>query len=113
MIFWFSVGWIFGKFKMSTIKSFVLGNLVWAIFLGMYIWQFMIVDNNSMNHTITLISQYYPLAFLSLSTLIFGIFTNSLNATTIMLVSYFLMLVVFSIGFIFSTRSKSLEVKQS
>ncbi len=113
LIFWFCVGWIFGKFKISTIKSFVLGNVVWAIFFGMYIWQFMIIDSNSMNRTIALITQHYALGFVGLSTFIFGIFTNSFNATTIILVSYFLMLAVFSIGFIFSTRSKSLEAKQS
>lgn len=113
LIFWFCVGWVFGKFKISAIKSFILGNIVWAVFLGIFIWQFMIIDSNAMNLTLALISQHYTLGFIGLSTFIFGIFTNSFNVTTIILASYLLMLVVFSIAFIFSTRSKSLEVEQA
>ncbi|MDY0236558.1 MAG: hypothetical protein RBR71_11035 [Gudongella sp.] len=100
LIFWFYVGWVFGKFKMATIKRFILGNIVWAISLILYFWQ-------------PAITEYYSIGFASVSINILSLFTNSSNTTTIIVFSYFLMLLVFSLGFIFAVRYKPLKTEQA
>lgn len=100
IVFWLYVGGVFGKFKMSAVKKYILGNIIWGIFLVLYIWQ-------------SALTQYYSLGFVGVSTQILGLFTNSLSSTTIILFSHFLMLLVFSLGFLFAMRFKSLKTDQT
>lgn len=99
LIFWFYVGWVFGKFEMATIKRFILGNIVWGISFVLYFWQ-------------PAITEYYSIGFASVSIHILSLFTDGLKATTIIIFSYLLMLLIFSLGFLFAVRYKPLETEQ-
>lgn len=105
VIYWFLVGRIFASVFNNKVKGFFLGNIVWLILLSMYVWQFCILDNNSRNMMLTLISQCYILGFTSWATQILRVFTNTMVSTTIGILSYILMLIVFTMGFIYKIRS--------
>lgn len=107
IIFWFLVGRIFGNLNMNKVKSFALGNSVWTISLLLFVWQFLFVNGSNRNLLIAGISQHYALGFVSLGSRILGLFTNSIHGTTVALIAYFLMLIVFSIGFITKYPSKN------
>lgn len=109
IVFWFCVGRMFGNLNMSTVKSFILGNIAWGISVILYTWQFKLVDDTSRNLFISAISQHYPLGFVSLGSSIIGMFTRHLKGTTVILIAYFLMLMVFSLGFISTVRSKIIK----
>ena len=106
IIFWFLVGRIFGNLNMNKVKSFALGNSVWTISLLLFVWQFLFVNGSNRNFFISGISQHYALGFVSLGSRILGLFTNSIHSTTVILIAYFVMLIVFSIGFISKYQSK-------
>lgn len=106
IIFWFYVGWTFGKFKVSVIKKFTLGNILWALSLGLYTWQFKLLDDASRNMTMAGLSQHYPLGFIGIATRMIGLFTNSFHGLTIIFIAYFIMLIVFSIGFFTAIKFK-------
>ena len=98
IIFWFLVGKQFGGLKMNKVKSFILGNIVWGISLALYIWQFLFQETNR-NLYITLISQHYVLGFVSWSSKLITLFTNSINGVSVLILAYFMMLAVFILGF--------------
>lgn len=100
-IFWFWVGRKFASLGMSKVKSFILGNIGWAISIILFIWQFYLIDQNAMNLIIAGLSQHYALAFTWLGASILGLFTNHINGNTVILLSYVLMILVFSLGFFF------------
>ncbi len=110
IVFWFFVGRIFGKLDMILVKSFVLGNIGWGISFILFIWQFILLDDVSINFFISGISQNYVLGFVGLGSRIIRIFTNQIHSNTVVMVSYLLMIIVFGIAFISSSRSKSSNI---
>ena len=106
IIFWFMAGRIFANLNMNTVKSFAIGNSGWAISLLLFVWQFLFVNGRNRNLLIAGISQHYALGFVGLGSRILGLFTNSIHSTTVILIAYFVMLIVFSIGFISKYQSK-------
>jgi hypothetical protein len=99
IFFWFWVGRIFAGLNISTLKSYIMGNTGFGISFIIYTWQFILLDDTSRNLFIAAISQHYVLGFVGLGTRILGLFTNSLHGNTIILLSYLLMLIVFSLGY--------------
>lgn len=97
--FWFYVGRKFGSLNMASIKSFILGNTVWGIFLIIYVWQFILLDDISRSFYLAGISQHYVLGFVGLGARIITLFTRNIHSSTAILISYLLMILVFSIGF--------------
>lgn len=93
VIFWISVGRVFGRLKMPVAKRFILGNIVWGISISLYIWQYKLLGDVNRNNFIAGISELYPLAFMH--------FTSSR-----VLFSHFLMLIVFVIGFVSTLRQQ-------
>lgn len=106
IVLWFCVGRIFGSLNMSVAKSFILGNIVWGVSVSVYTWQFKFLDDTSRNLFISGIAQHYQLGFVSLGARITRMFTSHLQGTTVVLISYFLMIMVFSLGFISTVRTK-------
>ena len=98
LIFWFWVGRTFGKLNLQPIKSFILGNLAWGISFGLYTWR-----------VVTGLSEFYALGFVGLGTRILRLFTNQIHGTTAMQIAYFLMLIVFSLGFFSALHLKSAQ----
>ncbi len=108
IVYWFYVGRVFGRLNMSAVKSFILGNIVWGISISLYLWQFNLLDDVSRNTFIAGISEAYPLAFINFGVLISSVFIRNYG-NIMVLISYFLMFIVFIFGFISTLRQKSLK----
>ena len=100
VVYWFWVGKQFGQLRVNKLLLFLLGNMVWAILFGLFIWQFEFVDDLKRNMFIAGISQYYGLFTVVLSTRIVMLFKDFIDGTEVMIISYILMLVIFLIGFV-------------
>ena len=109
--FWFYVGKRFGNLDVSKVKSIVLGNSLWFISLLLYIWQFILLDYTKRNSFIATISQHYSLGFVRVSSIIIGFFTNTIDTKMVIMVSYLIMLIVFTIGFIYTSKNRYLKSK--
>ena len=111
LFFWFYVGKRFGDLDVSKVKSIVLGNSLWFISLILYIWQFILLDYTKRNSFIASISQHYNLGFVRVSSGIIGFFTNTFDTKIVIIISYLIMLIVFTIGFIYTSKSRYLKSK--
>lgn len=101
IVYWFWVGKQFAKVKFNKILGFILGNSLWGISFALYIWQFVILDDSSRNMLLAVLSQYYNLFTTPLATRIITLFSNVINSTEITVLSYVLMIIIFSLGFIY------------
>ncbi|CAK7086031.1 hypothetical protein CIW83_04880 [Tissierella sp. P1] len=106
VVLWFWVGRQFGSLTIEKIKSFILGNVIWAISLALYIWQFIFVDDINRNFFVAGISQHYLLGFVSWGSKVVGLFTNTIDGTVVVIVAYLMMFIVFTVGFITSPTFK-------
>lgn len=105
IFFWFYVGTQFGKLGISKMKSFILGNSFWMISLILYVWQFVLLSGEERNLFFAGISQNYNLGFVSISSRIISLFTRTIDSKTVIILSYLIMLVVFSLGFIYPSKN--------
>lgn len=99
-VFWFWVGMKFSCISGNKVKSFFIGNSVWLLSFLLYLWQFVLLDDESRNIFLALISQYYMLPFIWSGTKLSLLFTDVIHGTTITIIAYFSMLLVFTVGFI-------------
>jgi len=109
IFFWFYVGIQFGNSETSEMKSFLLGNSLWMISLLLYIWQFILLEDEKRNLFIAGLSQDYALGFVGVSAKIIGFFTNSIDGNAVIMISYLIMLLVFTIGFLFAAKNRQLK----
>ncbi|WP_077369771.1 hypothetical protein [Anaerosalibacter sp. Marseille-P3206] len=105
IVYWYWVGKKYGGFYRGRTKSFILGNVLWGIGFVFYIIIFFLTDSNSRINFIKVIpwfnqlAQGYSLGFVRWSSLIISLFTKNIESRIAVIVSYVLMLIVFSIGF--------------
>ena len=99
-VFWFWIGMKFSCLSANKVKSFFIGNSIWLLSFLLYLWQFVLLDDESRNMLLALISQYYMLPFIWSGTKLSLLFTDVIHGTTITIISYLSMLLVFTIGFI-------------
>jgi len=102
-VFWFWVGMIFAQLNINKIKSFLLGNTVWAFSFGLFIWQFIINDDAGRNLLIAGLSQHYISSFIWLGSKVYMLFDNVIHGTNIMLIAYISMFLIFFAGFVYAT----------
>lgn len=112
VIFWFWVARQFGSLTIGKVKSFILGNVLWMISFVLYMWQFVFVNDINRNFFIAGISQNYVLGFVSWGSKILSLFTNTIDGTVVVIISYLMMLIVFTLGFITSPKFKVDEMKR-
>ncbi|MRH41474.1 hypothetical protein GH741_02155 [Aquibacillus halophilus] len=105
-VFWFWIGIKFSSFSGNKVKSFFIGNSIWLLTFILYLMQFVLLDDESRNMTIAIISQYYMLSFIWSGTKLALLFTDALNGTTIIIISYLFMLLIFTIGFLVGWTKK-------
>ena len=98
--FWFWVGMKFSCLRGNKVKNFFIGNSIWLLSFLLYLWQFTFLDDESRNIFLAGISQYYMLPFIWSGVQLSFLFTDILHGTTITIISYLTMLLVFTIGFI-------------
>jgi hypothetical protein len=99
-VFWFWVGIRFSYLSGNNIKSFIIGNSIWILSFLLYLWQFVLLNDESRNMFLALISQYYMLSFIWSGSKLTLLFSDVMHGTTITIISYLSMLLVFSLGFI-------------
>lgn len=112
IIYWYWVGKVHGAFNRGRANSFILGNILWGIGLVFYIIIFFLTDSNSRINLIKVIpwlnqlAQGYPLGFMKWSGLIISIFTKNIESRIAGVISYALMMIIFSIGFYRGKRGR-------
>ncbi|SDJ08938.1 hypothetical protein SAMN04490247_0666 [Salimicrobium halophilum] len=99
-VFWFWVGMKTPHLRGNNIKNFIIGNSIWLLSFALYLWQFVLLNDESRNMFLALISQYYMHSFLWSGTRLTLWFSGGLYGTTITIISYLSMLLVFSLGFL-------------
>ncbi|MFC7064184.1 hypothetical protein [Halobacillus seohaensis] len=99
-VLWFWIGIKLASIGGNNFKSFIFGNSIWLLSFLLYLWQFVLLDDESRNMFIALISQYYMLSFIWSGTKLSLLFSDVLNGTTITIISYLSMLLVCTVGFI-------------
>lgn len=104
VVYWFWVGKQFGQLRYHRLVSLLIGNAIWIISFGLYIWQFVFVNEMSRNMFLAVISQHYGLFTITFATRIVMLFDNDvIDSTQVLIVSYILMVVIFTIGFIYES----------
>ena len=99
-ILWFWVGMKFSGLSGNKLKNYLIGNSIWFISLLLYIWQFILLDDESRVLFLAAISQYYVLSFIWSGVQLSLLFTDIIHGITITILSFLVMLVVFTLGFI-------------
>src|SRR5690606_16867351 len=99
IIFWVWVGKLYAELPYSKIISFIVGNLLWLISLAVFLWQFVFLDGDDRSMFWAVFSQYYivfinPIAgWIAMQSKV-----DVIDGSQLMIVSYILMLALFSIG---------------
>jgi len=107
--FWFWVGKRFAGLQMSRIRSFLFGNSVWGISFIIFVWQFLLEQEPHRIKALEVISLSYISPFYMLTGALppvdayFDGFRFTNTVITLTLVGYFLMLVIFTFGFIWGS----------
>lgn len=99
-VFWFWVGMRFASLQGNHIKNIFIGNSIWLISFLLFIWQFVLVNDENRNLFFALLSQYYQFSFLWSGTKITVVLSETIYSTMIMTLSYILMFIVFMAGYI-------------
>ncbi|MBO2945419.1 hypothetical protein JJQ72_15690 [Paenibacillus sp. F411] len=106
VVFWFWAGRQFSQMKKSTALSFVMGNSLWLICLLLFLWQFMLAGDESRSLVLALMAQLYVLLIVGFGTQLQLLLTGSIDAAQIIIMSYILMLLVFTAGFVYERVRK-------
>lgn len=99
-IFWFWVGMRFAKIEENHIKNILVGNSLWLISLLIYVWQFVLSNDESRNIFFALFGQHYPFSFIWSGATLTILFNDVIHGTLIVIISYLIMLFVFIAGYI-------------
>lgn len=103
LIFWVWVGSRFAKIELKRIYSFLIGNSLNIIACFVYIWLFYWSDpaTRLAYSRLSTLSEFYTLPVISLSFKIVATFVNYIDGRVTQVVSFLLLTLAFSIGFIY------------
>ncbi|MDQ0351714.1 hypothetical protein J2R98_001531 [Alkalibacillus filiformis] len=101
-VFWFWVGMRFAKVKANHLKNILVGNSLWLISFLIYLWQFVLVNDEGRNTVLAMFSQHYPFTFISSGTQLSLMFSDMIHGTVLTIFSYLMMFIVFMGGYITS-----------
>lgn len=105
--FWLWVGMQFARLGGSSVRNFVWGNSLWLISFLLFLWQFVLVNDENRNMAIASISQNYMLAFVMSGVWAYKLSNPSVfYSTTAILLAYLVMFAVFAIGFFWGKIKK-------
>jgi len=103
IIFWFWAGKVFAKADWNRAKSFLIGNSLWAISFLLYLLQELLGNDANRNFTIEWISQCYMTPMVHITTKIMMTDIHIIDEFIMSIISYTLMFIIFSIGFIYES----------
>lgn len=103
LAFWLWVGFRFAALALNKLVSFIVGHSLWLLSLLLFLWQFVLVDDESRNLFLAGMSQNYIFGFLW-SGVKWVRITNDIHFTTInvTIASFIMMFLTFTVGFVFS-----------
>ncbi len=111
--FWLWVGMQFARLSGSSIKNFVWGNSLWLISFLLFLWQFVLLNDENRIMGIAVVSQNYMLSFVLSGAWIYRMFDPSIIQTTpIMILAYIVMFMVFAIGFVWGKIKKKTKIER-
>lgn len=99
-VLWFWIGLISSRISGNNIKNFIIGNSIWLVSFLLYLWKFLLLNDESRNMFLAIISQNYMHSFIWSGREVTLLFSDVLHGTTITIISYLSMLLVFSLGFL-------------
>jgi hypothetical protein len=100
ILFWGWVGFLCGRLPEKPYRSILLGNATWLFSLGLYMWQFQLLDSAHRSPGfLSLLPQLFPFGVLSTVSGIITLFTRNITMNWIFVISYLCMLGVFFVGF--------------
>lgn len=97
--FWFYIGSLFASLNKKRVINFFLGNILWLLFFGIFIWQYFVLHREMRDPLWALIAQYYNFAYFLGAMIIMAITEAPWNLENIMLISYLTMFATFIAGF--------------
>ena len=101
-VFWFWVGIQFAKLDGHSVKNFLVGNSLWLTSFVLFLWQFILMNDESRNTFLAGLSQHYMFSFIWSGTSLTLLLSDTIYGTMIMVYSYLFMLLIFGCGFIFN-----------
>lgn len=100
ILFWGWVGSYCGRLPEKPLKSILTGTATWLFSLGLYAWQFQLLDSAQRSPgLLSLIPQLFPFGVLSTVSRMMTLFTRSISQNWVFVFSYLFMLGIFLIGF--------------
>jgi len=109
-IFWVWVGSKFASLDIKKVYSFLLGNSLNIIACTIYVWLFYWSEpaTRFTFGRLSTFAQFYALPVVNLGSRIVMLFTNHIDGSVVMVVSYLLLTLAFSTGFIYRARKDAL-----
>lgn len=111
MIFWFRLGSEYAKTNWSLITSILIGNMTGILSIALYLWQFLLCDDNTRSTILAGFSQMYsastPLYLTVRLAVLFETKPNFAGRTTLVaaqIISLILMIVIFAAGYLYAKR---------
>lgn len=113
-LLWFWVGMKYANLYANRVKGFLIGNSIWLVSFLLYIWQFVILNDENRNLFLAGLSQHYVLSYLWSGREVYLLFidTRTFYTTPIIIISFLIMLLVFSLGFLYGVIRGRFEEKQ-
>ncbi|MGF7184849.1 hypothetical protein GGQ84_000934 [Desulfitispora alkaliphila] len=107
LAFWFWVGMLFADMSIGKGVSYFLGNSLTVISGLVYYWSFFIVSEEARNIYLAALSQFYAIPTAAISGQVWMVFNPGVVDNRFLLISYGLMFLVFTVGFIMKLRQIS------
>jgi hypothetical protein len=105
-LYWFWVGMCFAKLRLKKWIGLIYGNSLWLISMLAYIYLFILIELESRNFELAVLSQLYVYAYIWPAFQAIMLLPTGLNFNAILFLAYFFMLVVFLTGFIIQAKMK-------
>lgn|GEM_PF-6359115 len=108
ILFWGWVGSYCGRAGQKAYKSILIGNATWLLSLGLYVWQFQLLDGTQRSAGIlSLLPQLFPFGVLSTVFKMMTLFTRNITQNSGFILCYLYMLGIFLIGFYFGRMPRA------
>jgi hypothetical protein len=110
LVLWFWIGSKYGQTNWNILQSILIGNLVGFISLGLYLWQFTVLNDDKRDLFIAGFSQMFTACtniFTVRIAILFEAEQNAItqtSATALQYLGLILMVVVFAFGYVYGKR---------
>lgn len=105
ILFWGWVGSYCGRVGQKAYQSILIGNATWLLSLGLYVWQFGLLNDTQRSAGIlSLLPQLFPFGVVSTAFKMMTMLTRNVSSNAGFMFCYLYMLGIFLIGFYLGRR---------